>query len=166
MDASDLPGVDDCAIEDSDENPLPALSIEELGMLIRSATTFLSITDQRLSRPGARSSSDFPNTRTLRLADRLATLFVCKNKAEVAAVAFSYHAQGAVVYSVSETHSYDDNDDDGLPSIEQVFCVKNSKGINKKEDDDGNQRIQPPYKAQASPGKPYGEKWISNYLKS
>jgi chemotaxis signal transduction protein len=162
MDASDLPGVDDCAIEDSDENPLPALSIEELGMLIRSATTFLSITDQQLSRPSARSSSDSPNTRTLRLADRLATLFVCKTRA-VAAVAFSYHAQAAVVYSVSETHSYDDNNDDGLPSIEQVFCVKNSKGINEKEDD---QRIQPPYKAQASPGKPYGEKWISGYLKS
>jgi hypothetical protein len=165
IDSRDLPAIDDTINEAGSADS--TLSIEQLGMLIRSATTFLSITEQQLSRPSVDSSSD-ENTRTHRMADRLATLFVCKEKADVAAVMFSRRAEDSVVFSLSQTSSYDDSSKesvgDELPKIEQVFLVKNSKG--RTEDSQGDKKIKPPFKARPSAGKAYGENWIPSFLKS
>jgi len=103
---------DENVIDDTPEEQVQ-LSLTESKRLIRVATTFLSITSPRPGQPSRLPTSD-PAHDVLTDLNRIATLFVTKAKADVAAILISYKG-GSGVQAV-----------DTVAEIDQIFATKNS----------------------------------------
>lgn len=153
---------DDCAI---DNTPHPDPTISEKEMMIRGMSTFLAVTGQQLNSPTRGSEAD-QDYRTIRRMDRLATLFVCQDKADVVAVTISQAGGGAKVYSIQESGSEEPGGSEELEArLSHLYTIKNSRGNDKKDAGAIHQPFLPPQVLTHSPGKSFGQNWLVPYLK-
>ena len=158
----------DCAIDDT---PVSEPTISEKEMMIRGMSTFLAVTGQQLKAPTSSSETD-QGYRDIRRMDRLATLFVCQDKADVVAVAVAHTGAGMKVYSVQEPESEESGQsedprqsDEPEAGSSRYYTIRNSRGNDKKIAGAAPQLFLPPQVLYHSPGKRFGEDWLPHYLK-
>jgi hypothetical protein len=126
----------DSANDDADSPP--AMGIKQLGMLIRSASSFLSIVESQQSarRPVENYASKYRDTDTARL-ERLATLFSMNAKAGGSAVMYKQLASSTCVYVAEPASNFDlreplksqggDDDTVLVPLVVRKFTVRNRR---------------------------------------
>lgn len=141
-DNGDDNGDDDCAIDDTPSEHLQP-SLAESKRLIRAATTFLSILNPRPGQPSRLLTSD-PDHNTISNLNCIATLFVSKAKADVAAVAISQRNSGVQAVTVVE--------------VDQILATKNSARK--------SQKLITPTISPVSPHKRFGLDWLKPFLKA
>ena len=172
----------DCAIDDT---PVSEPTISEKEMMIRGMSTFLAVTGQQLKAPISSSETD-QGYRDIRRMDRLATLFVCQDKADVVAVAVAHTGAGMKVYSVQEPGSEESgqsedprqSDEPEVGKSEEprqsdepevgpsrYYTIRNSRGNDKKISGAAPQLFLPPQVLHHSSGKPFRHDWLAHYLK-
>ena len=142
---------DECAIEEYEPESI-ILSDMDIGNLIRAASTFLSITGPKLG-PQTRLSTNDPQFELLRDLNRIATMFVTKAKADVAAVAI---VQSSTNYTLIE-HSVPDPTE-----AETLIVAKNSAGT---QSTTKRGRILPPIPVAPTAQKKFGISWLVPFLK-
>lgn len=136
------------AISDTlDEAP----TIEELDLLIRSASTFLSIVQQQIE-PPSRCSKDHPQYKVLMAADRMATLLTSREKADVTAVLVVQGRNATKIFTVSE---------DAVTPIQGLYSMKNSTGTAAEK----SRYIPLPQSIRPPPNKKFGDNWKRVFLK-
>lgn len=129
-----------------------SLTIEELDLLIRSASTFLSIVQQQIE-PPSRCSKDHPQYKVLMAADRMATLLSCREKSDITAVLLVQGRDSSTIFTISE---------DAVTPIQGLYSMKNSTGTatEKSSSIPLPQGIHPP------PNKKFGDNWKTVFLQS
>lgn len=142
------------------ENPI-SLTTPELDMLIRSGTSLLSIVhpQQGRRRNLAKKDGDY---RTLVRLDRIATLFVTKDKAAVSAVMVKQNVNITCIYVTEPEEPYAGSDDRGSYAdfaIEEVYSISNSKG------DDSAKALVPPTIGKATSNARFGGNWLGLFLR-
>ncbi|KAF8451674.1 hypothetical protein BGX38DRAFT_1182084, partial [Terfezia claveryi] len=93
------------------------LTIEEFDLLIRSASTFLSIVQQQIE-PPFRRSEHHPHYEVLMASDRVATLLTCREKSDVTAV--------LVVQGRDSTTIFTTVSENAVIPIQGLYSMKNS----------------------------------------
>ena len=134
-------------IDDAAKNEPAEQGLEEMGMLIRAASSFLAITDSFTEAKAHFGRTD-PDYKALINLNRIATLFITKDTAEVAAVMSATHQGGTQVFGVGAPSSNSEsqnittaaNIETNRSGYSDFYVTKNSVG----NDMDRTGRIPPP----------------------
>lgn len=140
--------MDDHPLSQPQEVGQESLTVAHLDMLIRSGSTFLSIVSPQQS---AKSSmrKDHRDYKSLRQLDRIATLFVTKERAQVSPAMVKQLPDSVILYVTDPIPQFD---------IQEIYSISNSKGNDVEED------IRPPVVGKTYTKDIFEDTWLEHFL--